>query len=279
LTEPTAAEVTSRVAVITGGASGIGRAIALRLARAGCNVAVISLTRERVTLRPSEMKYFPPGEELLQVQAAVEALGQRCLAMDGDITVPADLEQLVQRTLEAFGRLDILVNCAATSCVHPVLEHPRETWQRVIDVNLVGAFNCVQAVLPHLLRNGWGRVINIGSTAASAGFPGYSAYCAAKHGLLGFTRALAAELASTTVTANMVSPATVETPSSPIFARYFAEQEGKSYEAKWQEMLQAYPQQRLITPEEVAELVYYLTRDEARAINGEDLRITMGSHW
>ena len=269
-----------RVALITGGASGIGRAVALRLAKAGADVVIASLTRERVHLLPHELKYFPPAEELTETQAAIEATtGVRCLALAGDVSDPGDVAHFVKAALEVFGQIDILVNSAATSCVHPMLGHAPDTWARVIEVNLIGAFRCIQAVLPHLIENGWGRIINIGSTAATTGFAGYSAYCASKHGLLGLTRSLAVEIATKNITANLVSPATVETPSSPLFVQYFANQEGKTYEAKWQETLATYPQKRLISPAEVAEMVYYLTRDEARAINGEDFRITMGAPW
>lgn len=278
-THPGATTLAGRVAIVTGGGSGIGRAIALRLAHAGADIAIISLTHERVQLHPSELKYFPPNSELADAKRALEATGVRCLAVDGDISVAEDVEGLVRATLETLGRIDILVNCAATSCVHPILDHPPDTWVRVIEVNLIGAFRCIRAVLPHLLEQGWGRIINIGSTAATVGFAEHSAYCAAKHGLLGLTRSLAAEVANQNITANLVSPATVETPSSPIYVQHFADKEGKSYAAKREETMAAYPQNRLITPEEVAEMVYYLTRDEARAINGEDFRITMGTQW
>jgi len=268
-----------RVAIVTGGASGIGRAIALRLAQAGADIALMSLTQERVRLLPAELKYFPPRKELNHARQVIEALGGRCLALEGNVSVAEDVEELVQSTLKEFGRVDILVNNAATSCVHPILGHASDTWARVVEVNLIGAFRAIQAVLPYLIENGWGRIINIGSTAATVGFANYRAYCASKHGLLGLTRSLAMEIADKNITANLVSPATVETPSSPIFVQHFAAQEGKSYEAKWQETVSAYPQGRLISPEEVAEMVYYLTRDEARAINGEDFRITMGAPW
>jgi 3-hydroxybutyrate dehydrogenase len=268
-----------RVGIVTGGGSGIGRAIALRLSRAGADLALASLTRERVRLQPYEMKHFPSALELVEARQAVEATGVRCVAVDADVSLADDVDRLVEATLEAFGRVDILVNCAATSCVHLILNHPADTWTRVVEVNLIGAFQCIRAVLPHLIQNGWGRIINIGSTAATAGFAEYSAYCASKHGLLGLTRCLALEVADKNITANLVSPATVETPSSPIFVQHYAAKEGKSYQTKWNETVGAYPQKRLISPDEVAEMVYYLTREEARAINGEDFRITMGANW
>lgn len=268
-----------RVAIVTGGGSGIGRAIALRLARAGADITIVSLTRDRVQLKPGEMKYFPPAAELGEAQRSVESAGVRCLALDGDVSRAEDVDRCVQATLDAFGRIDILVNNAATSCAHPIVDHPVETWTRVIEVNLIGAFLCVRAALPHMIANGWGRFVNIGSTAASAGFAEYSAYCASKHGLLGLTRSLAAEVGHLNITANLVSPASVETPSSPIFVQHYAAKEGKTYETKWDETVAAYPQKRLITPEEVAEMVCYLASEQARGINGEDFRITMGSQW
>jgi 3-hydroxybutyrate dehydrogenase len=161
-----------RVAIVTGGASGIGRAVALRLARAGADIALMSLTQERVHLLPTELKYFPPMMELVEARQAIEAVGARCLALEGDVSVVEDVEGLVRATLDQFGRIDILVNNAATSCVHPILGHTLDTWVRVIEVNLLGAFRCIQAVLPHLIENGWGRIINIGSTAATMGFAG-----------------------------------------------------------------------------------------------------------
>ncbi len=268
----------NRVAIITGGGSGIGLAITERLAQAGAHTVIFSLIQEEVTLHAQEVRHFPPSDELEAARRQIEAAGPGdCLAVAGDVTQLPDIERLVHETLERFDRIDILVNCAATSTVHPILNHPIDSWRRVIDVNLIGAFQCIQVALPHLIENGWGRVINIGSTAATMGFPDYSAYAAAKHGLLGLTRTLALEVADKNITTNMISPSAVETPSRHLFVQHHAEQHNITFDEKWQAAIEHSPQKRLIQPEEIADLVYYLTQESARGVTGEDLRITTGS--
>jgi 3-hydroxybutyrate dehydrogenase len=268
-----------RAAIVTGGASGLGRAIALRLAQKGADVCFMSLSRDRVRLVPDEVKYFASVSEIDETQQAIEATGARCIALDGDISQADDVERMVRLTVEAFGRLDILVNNAATDVVHPVLDHSDEAWMRVITVNLFGSYLCVRAALPHLIANGWGRIISIASTAAHVGYVGYSAYAASKHGLLGFNRSLALEVAAHNITANTLSPGFIETPSAQMHIHKAAETAGVSFEVMRERFLNEYPQRRFIPPEEIADLVVYLCRDEARAINGEDIRITTGAMW
>jgi len=268
-----------RAAIVTGGASGLGRAIALRLARAGADLCIVSLSRERVRLSPGEVKYFAPISEIEKTRGEVETLGVRCIALDSDVSMAADVERMVAATVEAFGRLDILVNNAATNVVHPVLGHDDAAWIRVIQVNLVGVYLCVRAALPHMTVNGWGRIISIGSTNAHVGTTSYSAYAASKHGLLGFNRSLALEVARYNITANTVSPGAMETPSAQMHIRKWAEDAGVSYEAMRERYMSDYPQKRFIEPEEVADLVCFLCREEARAINGEDIRVTTGAMY
>jgi NAD(P)-dependent dehydrogenase (short-subunit alcohol dehydrogenase family) len=268
-----------RAAIVTGGASGLGRAIALRLAREGVNVCLMSLTRDRKPRVTDEVKYFASDDDLEQTRQAVEATGVRSLALDGDVSQPADAERLVAEAVEAFGRLDILVNNAATNVVHEVLGHDDAAWLRVILVNLYGPYLCARAALPHLIANGWGRIVSIGSTNAHVGTAYYSAYAASKHGLLGFNRSLALEVAQHNITANTISPGFIETPSAQMHIRWFADKEGVSYETMREKFLNQYPQKRFIQPEEIAELVAYLCRDEAQAITGEDIAITTGASW
>ena len=140
-----------RAAIVTGGASGLGRAVALRLAREGADVCIMSLSRRKVEMVDGEVKYFASVGEIEETQNAIGALGVRCIGLDGDISVAADVARMVFSTVEAFGRLDILVNNAATNVVHPVLDHDDDAWKRVIDVNLFGPYLCVRAALPHLI--------------------------------------------------------------------------------------------------------------------------------
>src|SRR5262249_33946633 len=155
--------LSGRVALITGGASGIGRAIALQLAQERADLCVLSLNRDQVQFLPGELKYFASSEDLGETRRAIEAFGSRALAMEGDVSVTSDVARVVASTLERFGRLDILVNNAATSCVQPVVDHNDESFHRVLEVNLFGAYLCSKAVLPHMISNGWGRIISIAS--------------------------------------------------------------------------------------------------------------------
>lgn len=275
----TNANLKGRAAIVTGGASGLGRAIALALAQAGADVCIMSLSQERVQLVADEVKYFAPLSQIEETRQAIEALGVRCIGFDGDISAVADVERMVRVTVEHFGRLDILVNNAATDVVHPVLGHSDESWIRVIHVNLIGAYLCVRAALPHLITQSWGRIISIASTNAHVGTAEYSAYAASKHGLLGFNRSLALEVAEHNITANTISPGFVETPSAQMHVRKFAEKAGISFEEMRRRFMNEYPQKRFIPPEEIGDLVVYLCRDEARSINGEDIRITTGAMW
>jgi len=271
--------LSGRVALVTGGASGIGRAIAVRLAQEGVHLCILSLSRERVRLLPDELKYFASLGELEQTRQAAEQHGVRCLALEGDVSVTADVARMVATTLEKLGRVDVLVNNAATSCVHSVLGHEDESFLRVLKVNLFGPYLCAKAVLPHMLAGKWGRIISIASTSAHVGAANYSAYTASKHGLLGFSRSLALEVAPHQITVNTISPASVETPSTPLHIGKWAEQAGLSPAEMRQRWVNDYPQKRFILPEEIAALVVYLCQDEARGINGEDIRVTTGAMW
>ncbi len=271
--------LSGRAAIVTGGASGLGRAIALCLAREGADVSIMSLSQQRVQTVATELKYFADESEIDKTRQEIEDLGVACRALDGDVSAGEDVARLIDSTREAFGSVDILVNNAATNCVHEVLGHDDRAWKRVIDVNLFGAYLCVREALSHMIRGGWGRIISIASTNAHVGTPEYSAYAASKHGLLGFNRSLALEVAGHGITANTVSPGIIETPSAEMHLTKWAEREGISPEEMRRRWKENYPQKRFIQPEEVAEMVRYLCRDEARAINGEDIAVTTGASY
>ena len=268
-----------RVAIVTGGASGLGKAIALRLAGRGADICIMSLSSRRVKRMDSEVKYFADVDEIETTRQEIQEIGVRCIGLDGDVSSETDVEGMIGRTVRTFGRLDVLVNNAATNVVHPVLDHDNAAWKRVVDVNLFGPYLCTRIALPYLIENGWGRVVSIGSTNAHVGTASYSAYAASKHGLLGFNKSVALEVAPHYITANTISPATVETPSAQMHLLRWAEDLGLSREAMREEFLKSYPQGRFLLPEEIADLVVYLCREEARGINGEDIRVTTGAMY
>ena len=268
-----------RAAIVTGGASGLGRAIALGMAARGADVCIMSLSNRRVKRVAGEVKYFADVDEIDATRREIREMGVRCIGLDGDVSSPADAEDMVHRTVRTFGRLDVLVNNAATNVIHPILSHDNRAWRRVVDVNLFGPYLCARYALPHMIENGWGRFVSIGSTNSHIGTSKYSAYAASKHGLLGFSRSLALEVARHGITANTVSPAAIETPSGEMHLQRWAKDQGLSPEAMRREVMKSYPQGRFLRPEEIADLVVYLCREEARGINGEDIRVTTGAMY
>ena len=268
-----------RAAIVTGGASGLGRAIALRLAGRGADICIMSLSSRRVKRVHSEVKYFADVDEIETTRQEIREMGVRCIGLDGDVSSATDVEDMIGQTVRSFGRLDVVVNNAATNVIHPILNHDNDAWKRVLDVNLFGPYLCTRNALPHMIENGWGRIVSIGSTNSHVGSSSYSAYAASKHGLLGFNRSLALEVARHHITANTVSPATIETPSGHMHLLRWAEDHGLSREAMREEIMKSYPQGRFLRPEEIADLVVYLCREEAQGINGEDIRVTTGAMY
>lgn len=273
----TTGELSDRTALVTGGASGIGRSIALELARRGSNIALMSMSGDNPRKLSAELKHFASATELETTRTEICALGSECLNFDGDVASEEDVARMVQDIAKAFGGIDVLINNAATNCVHPVHEHDNQVWKRIIDVNLYGAYLCTRETLPFMLRAKWGRIISIASTNAHVGTPEYSAYAASKHGLLGFNRSLALEIAEHGITANTISPGIVETPSGALHLRKWAEREQISTTELRERFVQSYPAKRFIAPQEIADLVCFLCDTRAAAINGEDIAITTGA--
>lgn len=182
-----------RAAVITGGASGLGLAVARRLVAEGGKVALWDLNAEQLAVAAAELG-----------GAHVEAL---------DVSDAEAVARAADASAAALGKIDILV-CSAgiTGATAPAHEYPLESWQRVIDINLNGLFYCCRAVVPHLLANGYGRIVNVSSVAGKEGNPNASAYSASKAGVIGFTKSLGKELAGKGVIANALTPATFESP-------------------------------------------------------------------
>ena len=272
--------LSGRNAIVTGGFSGMGFAIATALAQAGANVAVGSYVAAQGSAR-SDAAYYPGADEIERVRSALAAHGTRVHAAhldvrDGDLT-----NHFVAEAQAVLGPIDVLVNAAGTTAEQPVCGHSDELWDKIVDTNLTGAFRVTRAVLPGMIGRGWGRIVNIGSTAASVGWKDNPAYCASKAGLLGLTRCVALEGAPHGVTCVMISPTWVETELMRRNVAQVVEREGKGRtpEEAMAEIARGNPQQRILQPEEIAGLAVFLCSDVARGITMENIQVTGGALW
>ncbi|MFT4130466.1 SDR family NAD(P)-dependent oxidoreductase [Labrys sp. (in: a-proteobacteria)] len=268
-----------RAALITGGLTGQGLAIAQALAGAGANVAVGSYIGEGA--RQGDAAAYPAEAELQRVRAMLEAEGVKVHAGHLDVRSSEVIDAFIQAAQAACGPIDILVNAAGTTAEQPVSGHSDALWEKILDTNLTGAFRTTRSLLPGMIARGWGRIINIGSTAASVGWKDNPAYCASKSGLLGLTRCVALEGAPHGVTAVMISPTWVETELMRRNVAQVAEREGKreSLESAMARIAGQNPQQRIIQPGEVAGLAVFLCSEAAKGITAENIQITGGALW
>lgn len=262
--------LTGKNAIVTGGLSGMGLAIATALTRSGASVAVGSRSVSGV----DGPRY---RTELEQLRAA----GQRVHAGPLDVTDQTSVETFVAGSQKAIGHIDLLINAAGMTSEQPVCGHSDALWNAIIDTNLTGAFRMTRALLPSMIEKGFGRIINIGSTAASVGWADNPAYCASKAGLLGLTRCVALEGAEHGVNCVMVSPTWVETDLMRRDVEEIVAREGKGRSVKqaMADIAAENPQKRIIQPEEVADLVAFLCGDAARGLTMEDIKVTGGALW
>ena len=272
--------LTNRTALITGGLTGQGLAIATALAQAGANVAVGSYVGAAQG-RSGDAAAYPEIAEIERVRAALAAHGTKVHATHLDVRDLASVTTFIAAAAATCGPIDILVNAAGTTAEQPVCGHTDELWDKIIGTNLTGAFCMTREVLPGMIARKWGRIINIGSTAASVGWKDNPAYCASKSGLLGLTRCVALEGALHGVTANMISPTWVETELmtrnlAQVIAR---EGKGRTLAAAMADIAAQNPQSRIIQPAEIAATAVFLCTDGAKGITGENLQITGGAHW
>jgi NAD(P)-dependent dehydrogenase (short-subunit alcohol dehydrogenase family) len=268
-----------RIAWVTGGATGMGRAIATALSGAGACVAIGSLAAGKETGGDS-YAHQPSESEVDEAVASIASAGGKARAFDLDLRDEASVEAFHQKTVEAFGPVDILVNAAGVSAQSLIADGDDATWYNVIDINLNGAYRTTKRVLPGMIERGWGRIVNIASTAANVGFPRNGAYCASKSGLLGLTRCVALEGAPHGVTCNAINPGSVGTG----MMRKGSERrvklgQGASIEENFALIAEDMPQKRLITVEEIAAMALYLCRDEARGLTMEDIDVSGGALW
>jgi NAD(P)-dependent dehydrogenase (short-subunit alcohol dehydrogenase family) len=272
--------IAGRSAVITGGLTGQGLAIARAMAKQGVNVAVGSFLGEQRG-RAQDAAAYPELAIVEPIVGELSTHGIRVHAAHLDVRDNDSIAAFIADAEAACGPADILVNAAGTTAEHPVCGHPDDLWTKIIDTNLNGAFRMIRAVLPGMIARRWGRIINIGSTAASVGWKDNPAYCASKHGLIGLTKCVALEGAPHGVTCVAISPTWVETELMHRNVAQLVAREGKGRTAAQAmgEIAAQNPQRRIIQPSEVAALAVFLCGDEARGITMENIQITGGSLW
>ena len=243
-----------RTAIVTGGGSGIGLAISERLAADGDAVAV----------------FDRDGTSAEAAAAKLTAAGGTAVGVTVDVTDREQLAAGVEEVSSRLGRPTILVNSAGLDGFDPFLDITPEKWARIIDVNLTGTFNCCQAVVPHMLEAGWGRIVNISSSSAQGGQPLMTHYVAAKAAVIGFTKALALELGPKGITVNTIPPGFIDTPM-------LRKSEAKGLLGKGVDFHAAQtPVRRVGRPEDIAAACAFLVRDEASYVTGQVIGVNGG---
>jgi 3-oxoacyl-[acyl-carrier protein] reductase len=241
----------NRIAFITGASRGIGRACSLGLSSAGARVV---LAARRV-------------DQLEKVAAEIRSAGRDAFVVEMDLSVPDSVRSAISKASKEFGRIDILVNNAAITRDGLAVRMKQEDWEAVLATNLTGAFIATQQVLLSMMRERWGRIINITSVVGEAGNPGQANYVASKAGLIGLTKSLAQEMASRNITVNAVAPGFIDTDMTQALPPELKEK-----------ILAAIPLKRLGTPGDVAAAVKFLASDEAAYITGHVLNVNGGMY-
>jgi NAD(P)-dependent dehydrogenase (short-subunit alcohol dehydrogenase family) len=246
-----------RHALVTGAGRGIGAAIAARLAAEGARVTLLARTRS-------------------QLDRAASALGPSAQSVCADITDAPATRRAFEEAARTFGPVDILVNNAGQAQSAATHRAPEELWHTMLAVNLTGTYECIRAVLPGMIERRFGRIVNVASTAGLHGYPYVAAYCAAKHGVVGLTRALALEVAQRNVTVNAVCPGYTETELVLDTIANIQQTTGRSAEDARAALTKTNPQGRLIQPAEIAHAVAWLCLPGTEAITGQSLAIAGG---
>lgn len=241
----------NKVAIVTGSGQGIGKEIVLELAKEGARVVISDINQENIDRTVKEIKSF----------------GFDVIGLKADVSNSEDVNGLIEKTIEKFGRIDILVNNAGIYPFKPLTEMEESEWDRVLDVNLKGIFNCTKAVLPHMTKQKSGNIVNIASIAgAVVGYSNLVHYSASKGGVLGFTRSAAIDLAQYKIRVNAIAPGVVETPSV---------KESMDSETSKQ-FIQMVPLKRMGQPIDIAKAVVFLASDDSSYITGQMIIVDGG---
>lgn len=239
-----------KVSLVTGASRGIGRAIALALAEAGSDVVV---------------NYAGRAEAANEVVAAIEAMGRRAMKVQANIGQADEAKAMVEQVISQFGKIDILVNNAGITRDNLLMRMKEEEFDQVIETNLKGVFNCLQAVTRPMMKQRYGRVINISSVVGVLGNPGQTNYVAAKAGVIGLTKSAARELASRGITVNAIAPGFIET-----------EMTDQLPETTREQLMAQIPLARLGKPEDIARAVLFLASEDAAYMTGQTLHVDGG---
>jgi 3-oxoacyl-[acyl-carrier protein] reductase len=242
-------DLEGKVALITGGAQGIGKVTALLLASRGANVAVSDINIHGA----------------LETVKEVEGLGRRGLALEGDVSNPADAENIVAKTVEQLGGIDILVNNAGIARDRLLLRMTEEDWDAVLNVNLKGTFNCTKAAVKYMIKRKSGKIVNIASVVGEMGNTGQANYAASKAGIIGLTKSIAREYAQRGINVNAIAPGYVETPMTEALP-----------EKVKKELRGQIPMARLGSPLDVANAVHFLVSEASTYITGQVLNVNGG---
>jgi len=238
-----------KVALVTGAAQGIGKAVALLLARNGADLIVSDINLEKAEETAKE----------------IQAIGRRALAIKVDVASLGDVEQMVEAVLEHFGHIDILINNAGITRDRLILRMTEEDWDAVLNINLKGTFHCTKVVIRHMSKQRNGRIVNIASVVGEMGNAGQANYSASKAGVIGFTKTIAREFAQRGINVNAIAPGYIETPMT----------EALPQKAK-EELKRIIPMERLGRPEDVAEAVLFLVSEASSYITGQVLNVNGG---
>ncbi|WP_062197822.1 3-oxoacyl-[acyl-carrier-protein] reductase [Massilibacterium senegalense] len=243
-------KLTEKTAIVTGASRGIGRAIALELATQGADVVV---------------NYSGNEQKALEVVEQIKQLGQNSIAVQANVDNQASVDALVKQTIDTFGKVDILVNNAGITRDMLLMRMKEEDFDAVIQTNLKGVFLCTKAVTRPMLKQRYGRIVNIASVVGLIGNPGQANYVAAKAGVIGLTKTTAKELASRNITVNAVAPGFIATDMTDTLKGEYKE-----------ELLKQIPLARLGKPEDIAHVVAFLCTDEASYVTGQTINVDGG---
>lgn len=248
----------NKIALITGGGRGIGKAIALAFAQHGARIAVAARTAE-------------------QVEQVAAEIGNGAIGVVCDVSKPESVTRMFAQTRARLGPVDILVNNAGIAESATLVTTSDDLWARHLAINLSGTFYCTRAALPAMVEKKWGRVINVASIAGKAGAPYIAAYSASKHGVMGLTRSAALEVATFGITVNAICPGYVDTDMVARGIERVTKWTGRTVDEAREAIKKMSPQNRLTTTEEVAAVALLLASEEGRGINGQGINIDGGS--